>query len=81
MVLKMKVNVKSVTYCIRLQDDEDERKKHQAKREIAVSAKGQHILNGLQKKLTPSPIIPLTTSVNVNYQIENHPSSRIKPIR
>jgi len=41
-----------------------------------MSAKGQHILTGPQKKLTPSPIVPLTSSVNVNYQIETHRSRR-----
>lgn len=69
--------MKSVTYCIRLQEDEDWGKKNQARKEISMSVKGQHLLNGLQKKLTPSPIVPLTTSVKGNggYRIDSHRGS------
>ena len=66
--------MRSVTYWIRLQEEEDSgRKKNQTRRKISMSVKG-HLLNGLQKKLNPSPIVPLTTSVKGNrgYRIDSH---------
>ena len=41
------------------------------KREIKMGVKGQHILDGLQKKLTPQPISTLASSVSSQYKIES----------
>ena len=40
-----------------------------------MSVKGQHILDGLQKKLTPSPIATLASSVSSQYHIESNKTS------
>ncbi len=66
--------MKAVTYCIRLQEDE-EKKKSSLRRDLAMSVKGQHILSGLQKKLTPSPITTLSSSTSSNFKIETKTNS------
>jgi len=67
--------MKAITYCIRLHEDDDKSKKNSSKREIAMSAKGQHILNGLKKKLTPSPISTLSNTTSSNFKIESKSNS------
>ena len=44
---QIRKGMKGVTYCIRLQEDEEKSKKNGGKREITMSVKGQHILKGL----------------------------------
>jgi hypothetical protein len=68
-------NMKAITYCIRLQEDDEKAKKGGCKREITMSVKGQHILNGLQKKLTPSPITTLSSSTSSNFRVESKTNS------
>lgn len=67
--------MKTITYCIRLQEDEEKSKKGNCKREITMSVKGQHILNGLQKKLTPSPIATLSSSTSSSFKVETKTNS------
>lgn len=74
-LVAVRKGLKSMTYCIRLQEDEERAKKKGVRREITMSAKGQHILDGLQKKLTPSPIATLSTSISPQYQIESNRNS------
>jgi hypothetical protein len=40
-----------------------------------MSVKGQHILNGLQKKLTPFPITTLSSSTSSNFRVESKTNS------
>lgn len=67
--------MKTLTYCIRLQEEEDKAKKSSHKREATMCVKGQHILNGLQKKLTPSPISTLSSSTSSNLRVESKTAS------
>lgn len=67
--------MKTITYCIRLQEDDEKVKKSTYKREISMSVKGQHILNGLQKKLTPSPITTLSSSTSSNFKVDSKTNS------
>jgi len=36
---------------------------------MATSAKGQHILNGLHRKLTPTPITTLSSSTSSSFKV------------
>lgn len=66
---------KSTSYCIRLNDDEEKNKRGSAKKESnPTSMKGQFILNGLEKRLTPSPITTLSSSVSSGFNCRNNSS-------
>ena len=40
-----------------------------------MSVKGQHILKGLEKKLMPSPIATLSSSVSSGFKVESRKDS------
>ena len=48
----------SVSYCLRLHEEGEPPKSNK----YPISAKGQYILNGIEKRLTPSPIVSLASS-------------------
>jgi hypothetical protein len=65
----VKKGLKSVTHCVRLQ--EDDCKSRKAGKREGMSAKGEHFLKGLQKKLTPSPISTMTSSSHTSSHLSN----------
>ena len=55
-----------VSYCVRLNDDEENKKK-----KAGTSVKSQYILSGIEKRLTPTPIETLSQSTSSGLQSKN----------
>lgn len=61
-----------MSYCIRLHEDEE----NSQKKKPSMSTKGQYILSGIEKRLTPSPITTLTSSVSTGFNSKYSPGEK-----
>jgi hypothetical protein len=63
----LRKNSSAASYCLRLHDEEESNKKTKP----SISTKGQYILSGIEKRLTPSPITTLTSSTSSGFHNKN----------